>query len=77
MKFLDLHFLIDGKEKVHAQARGISLYYRLWKELRSRFGEHNDHEAFIAGYTLGNNVVLREKYIKEIRQRLKEERKNR
>lgn len=63
--FLDVHSLLEHKKRNLSKADSIVSYYRLWKHLRKEFGDNDEIEAFVAGYTLGNNVILRDKFIDE------------
>lgn len=63
MKMCEVQSLIKGKCKWVQLLNDIAKYYRLWKSLRTQYGETSELEAFVAGYTIGNNGVLKEEFL--------------
>ncbi len=64
MNCLEPNALFERKVKKIAVTQGIKDYYQIWKNLRKDFGDNSELEAFIIGYMIGNNIMLKEKFIK-------------
>lgn len=64
MNCLEPNALLERKEKRIAATQGIKDYYQIWKNLRKEYGDNSELEAFIIGYMIGNNITLKEKFIK-------------
>lgn len=76
MKLLELNALLEHRNRPVQTNKSILQYFHIWKGLRKRFGDNDELEAFLAGYTLGTNVILREKYIAAIKQEEKIEKRD-
>lgn len=65
MKTVNPHSLLDKPKIVNINAE-ISDLYNVWKKLMSEKTDSgfNEFDAFVAGYFLGTNASLREKYMK-------------
>lgn len=65
MKTVNPHSLLDKPKIVNINAE-ISDLYNVWKKLMSEKTDSgfNEFDAFVAGYFMGTNSNLREKYMK-------------
>lgn len=65
MKTINPHSLLDEPKTVNINAE-IKDLYTVWKKLMSEKtdSEISEFDAFVAGYFLGNNFLLKEKYMK-------------
>ena len=63
MKTINPHSLLDKPEIVNINAE-ISDLYNVWKELMNEKSDSgtSEFDCFVAGYFLGANSTLREKY---------------
>lgn len=65
MKTINPHSLLDEPKIVDINAE-IKELHTIWKKLMSEKTDSgfNEFDAFVAGYFLGTNASLREKYMK-------------
>ena len=65
LKTINPHSLLDEPKIVNINAE-ISDLYNVWKKLMSEKTDSgfNEFDAFVAGYFIGTNSNLREKYMK-------------
>lgn len=65
MKTVNPHSLLDEPKIININAE-ISDLYIVWKNLMNEKSDSgiNEFDAFVAGYFMGTNSNLREKYIK-------------
>ena len=65
MKTINPHSLLDEPKIVNINAE-IKDLYTVWKKLMKEKtdSEISEFDAFVAGYFLGNNFLLKEKYRK-------------
>ena len=65
MKTINPHSLLDEPKIVDINAE-IKELYTVWKKLMSEKTDSgfNEFDAFVAGYFMGTNSNLREKYMK-------------
>ena len=65
MKTVNPHSLLDEPKIININAK-ISDLFQIWKELMNEKSDSgiNEFDAFVAGYFMGTNSNLREKYIK-------------
>lgn len=68
METLNPHNIIEGKARKILVQNSISDYHAFWKGLFDELSgkEADTFDAFIAGYYIGNNPSLRDKYVKLI-----------
>lgn len=66
MKSIDPHSLLTGTPKIIENHGVIFDLFQIWKKLVSEKTDSglNEFDAFVAGYFMGTNVSLREKYMK-------------
>lgn len=64
MEFLDIHSLLDGKRRKVNPPENIYRYYKLWIELTGYKESDYDFVSFVAGYSVGTNITLRERFLK-------------
>ena len=73
MKTINPHSLLDEPKIVDINAE-IKELHTVWKKLMSEKTDSgfNDFDAFVAGYFLGANSILREKYknYKKVQERI-------
>ena len=67
MMFLELNSLFEKKRKPLQIPASARENYLIWKELRKEFEEYSEIEVFIAGYMIGTNPSLRDRFIRERR----------
>lgn len=65
MKTVNPHSLLDEPKIININAK-ISDLFQIWKNLMNEKSDSgiNEFDAFVAGYFMGTNSNLREKYIK-------------
>lgn len=65
MKTIDPHSLL-GKPRTIENGGVISELFTIWKSLMNEKTDSNisEFDGFVAGYFLGTNAMLREKYMK-------------
>ena len=65
MKTIDPHSLL-GKPRTIENGGVISELFTIWKSLMNEKTDSNisEFDSFVAGYFLGTNAMLREKYMK-------------
>lgn len=66
MKTFDPHSLLTESPRIIYSLGVISEVYCIWKKLIEEKTESklNDFDSFVAGYFLGSNSTLRQKYMK-------------
>ena len=65
MKTIEPHSLLTNKSKTIEIGGGvITDLFQIWKRLIKDKKDLNEFDAFVAGYFLGTNSTLREKYMK-------------
>ena len=65
MKTIEPHSLLTNKPKTIEISGGvITDLFQIWKSLMKDKTDLNNFNAFVAGYFLGTNSTLREKYMK-------------
>lgn len=66
MKTIDPHSLLTDTPKIIENGGVITDLFQIWKRLMKDKTDSglNDFDAFVAGYFLGTNASLREKYMK-------------
>jgi hypothetical protein len=71
--FYNVHKLIELKKQQLCVPQSIREYYFQWKKLLEdmNISDTTDMNSFITGFILGNNVMLREKFL-ELRRKEKE-----
>lgn len=64
MKTIDPHSLLETPRTIENHGVILELY-NIWKQLMSEKTDSgvSDFDAFIAGYFLGTNIILRKKYL--------------
>ena len=62
---LNIHALLDGEKKEISVGEGLEDTFHLWEQQFKKFNKNPDvFDAFIAGYTIGNNAMLKEKVLR-------------
>ena len=65
MKTIEPHSLLTNKAKTIEIGGGvITDLFQIWKSLMKDKKDLNEFDVFVAGYFLGTNATLREKYMK-------------
>lgn len=65
MKTIEPHSLLTNKPKTIEISGGVIIdLFQIWKSLMKDKTDLNNFNAFVAGYFLGTNSTLREKYMK-------------
>ena len=65
MKTIEPHSLLTNKSKTIEIGGGvITDLFQIWKRLIKDKKDLNEFDIFVAGYFLGTNSTLREKYMK-------------
>ena len=65
MKIIEPHSLLTNKPKTIEISGGvITDLFQIWKSLMKDKKDLNEFDVFVAGYFLGTNATLREKYMK-------------
>lgn len=65
MRTIDPHSLLTKTPKIIENHGVIFDLFQIWKKLMSdKNSGFNEFDAFIAGYFMGTNITLREKYLK-------------
>lgn len=64
MKAVNPHSLLEPVPKTMNICGEISDLFLIWKELNLKTGLKSDFNSFVAGFFLGTNFTLREKYKK-------------
>ena len=65
MKTIEPHSLLTNKSKTIEIGGGvITDLFQIWKSLIKDKKDLNEFDVFVAGYFLGTNSTLREKYMK-------------
>ena len=64
-----MNALLQNKKREVVAPSGVVKYFKAWKMKLEKIDPSisPDLISFIAGYTLGNNTILREKYIQELK----------
>ena len=72
MKTINPHSLIEGNPKKINVTEPLQNLYFEWKELLKTVAdkEVDSFDAFVAGYYIGNNIMLHEKYLKLMKEKL-------
>lgn len=70
METVNPHSLIDRCPKKIVVGEPLQTLYHTWKNLHIEMTEKEaqSFDAFIAGYYIGSNVMLKEKFLKLIRE---------
>ena len=65
MKTFDPHYLLNKPRKIEIKGTIYDVYL-IWKQLMNEKtdSEIKEFDAFVAGFFLGTNPILREKYLK-------------